>query len=42
MFGAGGVNIRSTRTEWLRIPVLDEDPAQLERLLWRAAESVRT
>ncbi len=38
VFAAGGVNLRATRTEWLRIPVLDEDPDALERLLRRAEE----
>jgi peptidoglycan/xylan/chitin deacetylase (PgdA/CDA1 family) len=38
IFGAGGVNVAPTRTEWRRIPVSDEEPRALEELLHRAAE----
>jgi peptidoglycan/xylan/chitin deacetylase (PgdA/CDA1 family) len=41
LFACGGVNLRATRTEWLRIPVSDQPPGRLARLVWRHVEATR-
>jgi peptidoglycan/xylan/chitin deacetylase (PgdA/CDA1 family) len=41
LFGAGGVNLRPSRDEWLRIPVGDWDARQLELRLHAHADATR-
>jgi peptidoglycan/xylan/chitin deacetylase (PgdA/CDA1 family) len=41
VFAGGGVNVAHTRTEWLRIPVLDESSADVVALLHNHAAATR-